>query len=297
MFWICWEEPRVKRINSLAQSSQDLRVDSGNVDETEVLSGILPEKAQEHIMDSQRNITSCRNEMGTLVLKTNDSKKSQANPLGTGIIEMESLHLLQARLGHNATETFAKLQQAYGDSVLSRAQVFRWFKAFSEGGESIEDESRNRRPSVSKTTEGRYSPFRSSLDNKKDLRQNGSENPFSVNHFLPSKNIPVAPQPPYSPALSPCDFLLFPKLRNHLKGHHFGTLENIQTAVTVQLKAIPIFEFHQSYEEWKTWEVERGKFYDPVRSLLKSKNQEINRLQLAVKLPWAIFFESVDILS
>ncbi|GFX52898.1 hypothetical protein TNCV_3227661 [Trichonephila clavipes] len=46
----------------------------------------------------------------------------------------------------------------------------------------------------------------------------------------------------------------------------------------------------------KTWEVERGKFYDPVRSLLKSKNQESNRLQLAVKLPWAIFFESVDIL-
>ncbi|GFY04162.1 hypothetical protein TNCV_1199401 [Trichonephila clavipes] len=47
----------------------------------------------------------------------------------------------------------------------------------------------------------------------------------------------------------------------------------------------------------RTWEVQRGKFYDPVRSLLKSKNQEINRLQLAVKLPWAIFFESVDILS
>ncbi|GFY25756.1 hypothetical protein TNCV_1915061 [Trichonephila clavipes] len=46
-----------------------------------------------------------------------------------------------------------------------------------------------------------------------------------------------------------------------------------------------------------TWVVERGKFYDPVRSLLKSKNQETNRLQLAVKLPWAIFFESVDILS
>ncbi|GFU46717.1 retrovirus-related Pol polyprotein from transposon opus [Trichonephila clavipes] len=35
--------------NSLAQSSQDLRVDSGNVDETEVSSGILPGKAQEHI--------------------------------------------------------------------------------------------------------------------------------------------------------------------------------------------------------------------------------------------------------
>ncbi|GFT31604.1 retrovirus-related Pol polyprotein from transposon opus [Trichonephila clavipes] len=55
--------------NSLAQSSQDLRVDSGNVDETEVSSGVLPEKAQEHIEDSQRNITSCRNEVGTLGTK------------------------------------------------------------------------------------------------------------------------------------------------------------------------------------------------------------------------------------
>ncbi|GFW16527.1 hypothetical protein TNCV_2351511 [Trichonephila clavipes] len=55
--------------NSLAQSSRDLRVNSGNVDETEVSSGILPEKALEHIEDSQRNITSCRNEVGTLGTK------------------------------------------------------------------------------------------------------------------------------------------------------------------------------------------------------------------------------------
>ncbi|GFU18687.1 putative transposase [Trichonephila clavipes] len=73
----------------------------------------------------------------------------------------------------------------------------------------------------------------------------------TLNRFLACKNIPVAPQPPYSPDLSPCDFFLFPKLKNHLKGHHFGTLENIQTTVTDQLKAIPISEFHQCYEEWK----------------------------------------------
>ncbi|GFT62049.1 putative transposase [Trichonephila clavipes] len=74
---------------------------------------------------------------------------------------------------------------------------------------------------------------------------------ISVNRFLASKNITVAPQPPYSPDLSPSDFFLFPELRNHLKGHHFGTLENIQTAVADQLKAISISEFHQCYEEWK----------------------------------------------
>ncbi|GFU76601.1 hypothetical protein TNCV_1270511 [Trichonephila clavipes] len=40
-----------------------------------------------------------------------------------------------------------------------------------------------------------------------------------------------------------------------------------------------------------------GKILRPSLVALKSKNQEINRLQLTVKLPWALFFESVDILS
>ncbi|GFU31698.1 hypothetical protein TNCV_1175841 [Trichonephila clavipes] len=40
-----------------------------------------------------------------------------------------------------------------------------------------------------------------------------------------------------------------------------------------------------------------GKILRPSSVALKSKNQEINRLHLAVKLPWAFFFESVDILS
>ena len=42
--------------------------------------------------------------------------------------------------------------------------------------------------------------------------------------------------PPYSPDLSPCDFVLFPRLKNHLKGRHFGTLDNIQKSVTDELK-------------------------------------------------------------
>ncbi|GFW35386.1 putative transposase [Trichonephila clavipes] len=73
---------------------------------------------------------------------------------------------------------------------------------------------------------------------------------ISLNRFSNIKTIPVAPQPPYSP-LSPCDFFLFPKLKNQLKGYHFASLENIQTAVTDKLKTIPISEFYQCYEEWK----------------------------------------------
>ncbi|GFW98064.1 putative transposase [Trichonephila clavipes] len=104
--------------------------------------------------------------------------------------------------------------------------IFRWFKAFSEGKKSIEDKPRSGRPSVSKTT----------------------ENVVRVRDLVRSDRRLTLP---YSPYLSPCDFFLFPKLKNHLKGHHFGTLENIQMAVTDQLKAIPISEFHQCYEEWK----------------------------------------------
>jgi len=33
---------------------------------------------------------------------------------------------------------------------------------------------------------------------------------ISINQFLATKNIPVGPQPPYAPDLSPCDFFLFP---------------------------------------------------------------------------------------
>jgi transposase len=68
---------------------------------------------------------------------------------------------------------------------------------------------------------------------------------------LAEKSIPVVPQPPYSPDLSPCDFFLFPRLKNHLKGRHFGILDNIQSSVTDELKGIPAEAFQHCYEQWK----------------------------------------------
>jgi hypothetical protein len=44
---------------------------------------------------------------------------------------------------------------------------------------------------------------------------------------------------------------LFPKLKFYLKGRHFGTVENIETAVILNLKAIPISDFERRYEEWE----------------------------------------------
>ena len=72
-----------------------------------------------------------------------------------------------------------------------------------------------------------------------------------INEFLTEKSIPVVPQPPCSPDLSPCDFFLFPRLKKNLKGHHFGTLDNIQKSVTDELKGISAEAFQRCYEHWK----------------------------------------------
>jgi len=39
-----------------------------------------------------------------------------------------------------------------------------------------------------------------------------------VRDFLAKTSTATMPQPPYSPDLAPCDFFLFPKLKNSMKG-------------------------------------------------------------------------------
>ena len=317
------------------------------------------------------------------------------------------------KLGYTASITYGKLQEAYGEECLSRAQTFRWFKDFSEGRTSVDDVSRSGRPSTSRNDENvervrdlirsdrrltvrliadsldlnhttvhqilindlgmrkisaKFVPKNLTLeqkDNRRDvsldiLQRIESDREFlsnvitgdeswifeydpetkrqsqewhtsssprpkkarmskskiktmlicffdshgvvhkefvpqgqtvnqhfyravlerlrkrvarvrpdikdtwmlhhdnapchtalSVTEFLARKSIPVVPQPPYSPDLSPCDFFLFPRLKSKLKGHHFETLENIKKAVTDELKNISVEEFHHCYEDWQ----------------------------------------------
>ena len=68
-------------------------------------------------------------------------------------------------------------------------------------------------------------------------------------NFWQKKSIPVVPQPPYSLDLSPCDFFLFPRLKNHLKWRYFGNMDNIQKSVTDELKGIPTEAFQHCYEQ------------------------------------------------
>ena len=51
--------------------------------------------------------------------------------------------------GITATESLKMLQKCFGESTLSRTQVFKWHKAFSEGLEVIENLHHASRPSTS----------------------------------------------------------------------------------------------------------------------------------------------------
>jgi hypothetical protein len=80
---------------------------------------------------------------------------------------------------------------------------------------------------------------------------NAPNHTFAVREFLAQHNITTLSHTPYSPDLAPCDFILFPKLKIHLKGHHFGTDENVQAAATRALNNISSEDFLHCYEEWQ----------------------------------------------
>ena len=74
---------------------------------------------------------------------------------------------------------------------------------------------------------------------------------FQFENFWRIKTLLVLPHPPYSPDLAPCDFYLFHKLKSKLKGHHFGTMENIQKIVTNELNTLMENDFQYCYDQWK----------------------------------------------
>lgn len=72
-----------------------------------------------------------------------------------------------------------------------------------------------------------------------------------IRDFFAKNSTHVAPQPPYSPDLAPCDFWLFPKLKRPLRGNRFESIEEIKSESLRALKAIPEDDFLACFEDWK----------------------------------------------
>ena len=86
-----------------------------------------------------------------------------------------------------------------------------------------------------------------------------------VREFLAKQTVATLPQLPYSPDLAPPDFFLFPRLKSSFKGHHFGTVKNVQAAVTNAVKEIPVQDIQASYvwqNHWKWCTDAQGCYFE-----------------------------------
>ena len=65
--------------------------------------------------------------------------------------------------------------------------------------------------------------------------------------------IKTVPYPPYSPELTPCDFWLFPKLKEKLRGCRYETIEEIKEAVTKVIDTLTQEGFHGAFQKLLEW--------------------------------------------
>ena len=72
----------------------------------------------------------------------------------------------------------------------------------------------------------------------------------TVQEYLKESGLDVLDHPPYSPDLSPCDFWLFPRLKEMLAGHHFESHCGIDSAVYQYLQHIPKEHYQAAFQKW-----------------------------------------------
>ena len=69
-------------------------------------------------------------------------------------------------------------------------------------------------------------------------------NSILVTDYLTKMGIKTVPQPPYSPDVAPCDFWLFSKLKEKIRGYHYETIEEMKEAVTKVIDTLTQEDFH-----------------------------------------------------
>ena len=72
----------------------------------------------------------------------------------------------------------------------------------------------------------------------------------AITRFLEENKIQVLPHPPYSPDLAPCDFWLFPLLKDRLAEKKFHRIQDLAKAVKSVLNAIPKEDYRKAFSDW-----------------------------------------------
>ena len=61
--------------------------------------------------------------------------------------------------------------------------------------------------------------------------------------------IKTVPHRPYSQDLAPCDFCLFPKLKEKFRGCHYETIEKMKEAVMKVIDMLTQEDFHEAFQK------------------------------------------------
>jgi [histone H3]-lysine36 N-dimethyltransferase SETMAR len=87
--------------------------------------------------------------------------------------------------------------------------------------------------------------------------------------FLKENKLKLLPHAPYSPDLAPCDFFLFPKLKEKLKGKTFANQKELNMAVSRALKVICENGLLHVFDAWlercKTCIACNGDYFERLR--------------------------------
>ena len=74
-------------------------------------------------------------------------------------------------------------------------------------------------------------------------------NSILVTDYFTKMSIKTIPHRPYSPDLAHCDFCLFPKLKEKLRGCRYETIEEMKEAVTKVIDTLTQEDFHEAFQK------------------------------------------------
>ena len=91
-------------------------------------------------------------------------------------------------------------------------------------------------------------------------------NSILVTDYLTKMGIKTVSHPPYSPDLSPCDFWLFPKLKEKLRVCRYETIEGMKESVTKVIDTLIQENFHGAFqrllERYNKWIAAGGDYLE-----------------------------------
>ena len=82
--------------------------------------------------------------------------------------------------------------------------------------------------------------------------------------YLEAQCIKLMGHPVYSPDLGPCNFRLFAKMKEQLRGKNFQDINELHTTVQEQMEGLQKEDFYQCYERMNKFISTQGHYFEQI---------------------------------